>query len=203
MRRVIGVMKQRGVRGTVGLIVGRVLAKPRRAYRFWQEWRFDRAHGINTRGLLRDVGNEHSVIYQPLFSERAFDAALRHVDVAGRTFIDLGCGRGRVLYLARERGIERIIGVEIDERLVDDARRTAPFAEIVHADALGYEFPPPPLLVYLNNPFDGVILRQVFERLPQGDVIVVYQSPTHRVAVDGMFPVVDEQRFHVVYDARR
>jgi len=38
------------------------------------------------------------------------------------TFVDIGCGRGRVLWLAKEYGFKKVVGVEIDEELATQAR---------------------------------------------------------------------------------
>jgi SAM-dependent methyltransferase len=195
-------VRKHGLAQVPRLALGRVVSFARRRHRYFQEWRFDRRHNIHTRGIVRGVGNEHSVQYQPLHSEQDFEMALRHVDCAGRVFVDVGCGRGRVLYLARDRGFARVVGVDIDESLAMDAQRNAPYAEVVVEDAVTYQFPAPPLLVYFNNPFDGMVLRRVFENLPSGDVTIIYHSPWHREAVDGMFPVIAEDKTYVVYDAR-
>ncbi|MCC2680021.1 MAG: uncharacterized protein K0R29_2597 [Pseudobdellovibrio sp.] len=37
------------------------------------------------------------------------------------TFVDLGCGRGRVLWLAKQFGFAKVVGIEIDKDLAVDA----------------------------------------------------------------------------------
>lgn len=190
--RIARSVRTRGFLATTTLIAQGVRSRLRRMYRYWREWRFDRRHGIHTRGLVRGIGDEHSIQYQALYSEAAFFEAMRHLETSGRTFIDLGCGRGKVLYLARDLGFRRIIGVEIDARLCAEARRNAPWAEVVHANAARYDFPSPPLIVYMYNPFDAVVLRQVLRRLQQEEVHIVYQTPQFRGSVEELLEVVAE-----------
>ena len=190
LAKLVKSVRDRGALATTRLLGEALRSKVRRRYRYWQEWRFDRSHAIRTRGLVRGVGNEHSLQYQPLFSPTVFYEALRHVETKERTFIDLGCGRGKVLYLARDMGFSRIIGVEIDSRLCADARRNAPWAEVVEEDAARYRFPAPPLVVYMYNPFDATVLQQVLEALPDGEVTVIYQTPQFHPQVAAMLSVI-------------
>lgn len=98
-------------------------------------------------------------------------------DPTGVTFLDLGCGKGRMLALAAERGYRRCEGVELDSSLATIARRNlsssrlrhvpslAAIASVVHADAREYRFPEEPLAIFLNNPFAVPILQVVLDNL--------------------------------------
>jgi len=97
-------------------------------------------------------------------------------DPAGVTFLDMGCGKGRMLALAAEHGFARSVGVELDEGLVACARRNIDAARLrrgatmtrvtVHrGDARQFEFPEEPLALYLNNPFAVPILEVVMANL--------------------------------------
>jgi SAM-dependent methyltransferase len=140
----------------------------------------DGTSGIVSLFRLRVLGpnRSHGVRYQasdaPLFRE-CF--ALLQEDWRNFTFVDLGCGKGRPLLLARELGFGRIIGVEFAPALATTARRNAPFAEVVLCDASEYLFPRGPLVVFLYNPFDDVVLRRVVPHLPE--CYVVYLNPRH------------------------
>ena len=50
------------------------------------------------------------------------DQRLRPRD-EGDVFVDFGCGKGRVLFLAARYRFARIIGVELSERMAEQARR--------------------------------------------------------------------------------
>src|SRR5215472_1458160 len=92
------------------------------------EFTSDGTSGIVSLFRLRVVGHNrrHGVHYQacePAVFRRAFSCL--HDDWSSYTFVDLGCGKGRVLLMARELGFGRIIGVEFAPALAKVARRNA------------------------------------------------------------------------------
>jgi SAM-dependent methyltransferase len=95
--------------------------------------------------------------------------------VESYTFVDVGAGKGRALLLASELAFRKIIGVELNPELARIAernietwkRRVHPRARI-HIrgeDALKFCWPQPPLVVYLNNPFECDLVEQLVEKL--------------------------------------
>jgi predicted RNA methylase len=91
------------------------------------------------------------------------------------TFVDYGCGKGRVLILALLHGFKRVVGVEFAPELAEMSRRNVcrvapPSAapdcfEVFQGDAADFPPPPGPLTVFLYNPFHGDTLKQVAENL--------------------------------------
>jgi hypothetical protein len=91
------------------------------------------------------------------------------------TFIDLGCGKGRVLLMASDYPFKGIIGVEFMPELVIAAQKNiASYSsdeqqcrqiEAVCMDARDFQFPAEPLVVYLFNPFSEATFAQVLENL--------------------------------------
>lgn len=80
----------------------------------------------------------------------------RHLPVP-RRFLDIGCGPGRMLYLAKRAGAA-VTGLELSAEMAEHAhRRTG--AVVVVADFLRYEPDP-------GERFDLVCLRHVLEHLP-------------------------------------
>jgi SAM-dependent methyltransferase len=90
-------------------------------------------------------------------------------------FLDLGCGRGRVLYMAaRYYRLRRIVGVDISAELTEHARlnieqrrerlRTQE-VEIVCANAREWTVPDDVTLVYLYFPFSGETWKAVVGNL--------------------------------------
>ena len=98
-------------------------------------------------------------------------------DPTGVTFVDLGCGKGRMVALAAEQGFGSCVGVELDTGLAQVAERNlshsrirkvprlGDVATIVNLDAREFEFPPAPLAIFLNNPFAVPILDVVLGHL--------------------------------------
>lgn len=141
----------------------------------------------------------HGQGYAPV-SPAALTAALEAIpaDVTQHTFVDLGCGKGRALFVASIFGIRRLIGVEISPTLVFKARENVAkwkngngsTIEIICADASEWPFPADNLVVFLYNPFDAVILKKVLSNLHESlqqkprDTWVIYCSASHRQWVD-------------------
>ncbi|MDX1561334.1 MAG: class I SAM-dependent methyltransferase [Gammaproteobacteria bacterium] len=115
-------------------------------------------------GLDQSQCHEH--FHEPAESTAGWDAMLdatfafieTHVPDA-RSLCDIGCGNGRLLYLAKQAGW-KTLGLE----MTDDAATKAANAvgtEVIAADFL--EFDPPPEHI---ESYDVVCLRHVIEHLP-------------------------------------
>ena len=155
---------------------------------------FDATHGVNTGGIIglsrltvvqgsKATGMRH-VAVEP----NIFEAAMSRLDIdhSRFSFIDLGSGKGRALYLARRYPFARVMGVEFARELHEAARTNVghdPRVTLHCGDAGAFEFPPGPLVVYLYNPFDATIMQAVADRLmdsylaDQRDIFVMYLNP--------------------------
>jgi SAM-dependent methyltransferase len=113
------------------------------------------------------------------------------VDPKQFTFIDLGCGKGRVLIAAADYPFLEIVGVELDSHLYETAtdnlqrfRRTGAISpvRIVQADARFADLPSGNLFIFMYSPFRGPIFDHVAKRLAKiatdGDraVVIAYSS---------------------------
>lgn len=66
-----------------------------------------------------------------------FDVLLRHVPLAGRSLLDVGCGLGDLAGYLRRRGLlssVRYTGLDVVEELLLQARRDHPTERFLHAD---------------------------------------------------------------------
>ncbi len=96
-------------------------------------------------------------------------------DLPSYTFIDLGSGSGRALFVAAEFPFKHIAGVEFSPLLHEQASanilrfrpRRSGCREIVslHANARDFDFPPGRLALFLFNPFGAETMREVMHRL--------------------------------------
>jgi SAM-dependent methyltransferase len=106
------------------------------------------------------------------------------------TFVDLGSGKGRVVFLAAQRAFREVVGVELSpvlhaiaaqnlEILLAAGALRAP-VRLVHGDATHFEPPRGPLVVYLYHPFSEAIAAQVIARLAElpTPVAILYCHPT-------------------------
>lgn len=174
---------------------------------------FDALHGTDTAGSVEPgdlgIGNAESsklaIRYLPS-PLRVTSWMLDRIGVDPRdySFVDLGCGKGRVLLVAAQRPFRKIVGVDISTDLAAIARRNIdrfrPSSEQVrsitveNADVRKFVMPPGNLLIHMYHPFDPVISAAVFARLaaiqdePPRRVVVAYLTYTHSVpAVTEMF----------------
>lgn len=99
------------------------------------------------------------------------------IDFSQFTFVDLGCGKGRVLLMASDYPFQRIVGVEFMPDLNRAAQENiAKYAsereqcrqiESICMDARDFDFPDGPLVMYLFNPFSEATFVAVLENLRQ------------------------------------
>jgi SAM-dependent methyltransferase len=139
-------------------------------------------------------------------------------DYSSHTFVDLGCGKGRVLLFASGLPFNKVVGVEFCVSLADTARRnlksyTGPLqckqSEVLTMDAVEFEFPDSPLVVFMYHPFDETIMQQVVSNLESSckkhsrQVIVLYFKPEHRHCWDNavFMQLVSEDPLYALYKA--
>ena len=136
-------------------------------------------------------------------------------------FLDLGCGKGRALFIAACFPFAKVIGVELAESLAIAARRNCESflrrrhvrchdIEIIHADAAEYDIAPEVTVVFLSNPFRDVPFDRVLQNiratvcLNPRTLRVVYHLPVfHRQVLAGLsdlVQVVIEKPDYVVYE---
>lgn len=148
---------------------------------------FDSLHGVDTRvgvpaGRLEisSVNREKGIAYDSCpWSTLRRSLRLASVRPEGFTFVDIGCGKGKVLLSAIVLPFERVVGVEFSAYLSRVAakniaearlwRRRCSSAQIICCDAIKYEIPEQPLIFFFNNPFRSEIMEIVI-----GNIITSY-----------------------------
>jgi SAM-dependent methyltransferase len=145
---------------------------------------FDRQHGIETAMEIpletagvppADVARGNGV-YRPV-TEKLFRAAIASIGINASkfTFVDIGSGKGKVLFMAADLPFKRIVGIEYAAGLHEAAvRNVATYQsktqqckhiEPVHADALEYELPDGPLVLFIFNALPKEIMRDLLNKL--------------------------------------
>lgn len=97
----------------------------------------------------------------------------RHLTPRG-SFIDYGAGLGRVTVLAARLPFDRVIGLDLDQDLVDrgnqNIRRARGLkcpARLICQDATTFDIPIDASVLYLCNPFTGAVLAGMLENVRQ------------------------------------
>lgn len=174
---------------------------------------YDREHGVETAtelfleaaGVPQADVSRGNVVYRPL-TEQLFRAALDSVqmDVTLFTFVDIGSGKGKVLFMAAERPFRRILGIEYAPGLHEVAvRNIAQYRsytqkcrviESVHADALHYPLPDGPLMLFIFNSLSTEFMRALLLSLDHGvaaepdrPVVLIYTNLRTVSEVRGAF----------------
>lgn len=174
---------------------------------------FDQATGLDTGGFIpasqlntSQPNDAHMGSYYgtpPSLAQAMLDRWLETPDrlfVENYTFIDFGSGKGRVVLIASKLPFRKCIGVELNSEL--NAIAAQNFArwqqsgsarsslEAVCQDALAFEFPPGPCLVYLFNPFPSHVLAQLVDRIAEafadrpGQLDLLYVNAEFRDVLD-------------------
>jgi SAM-dependent methyltransferase len=110
-------------------------------------------------------------------------------DVTGYSYIDLGSGKGRTLFVAAEFPFHDVTGVELSPTLHRRAfenvhrfrwrrRRCGPIVA-VQADAKEFAFPDRKLVVYLFNPFGAATTKAVLANLNDS----LRRNPRHAIVI--------------------
>ena len=126
------------------------------------------------------------------------------------TFIDLGCGKGKVQIvweklLRRHRLRQPVLGLDYYDSLLAVAEANHRKAlgrdgRFICADASAFDYATlgTRLIVYLYNPFDAVVLQGVVDALGDSDVLVIYNNPVHAdvLLASGYQVLKDKPGFH-------
>jgi SAM-dependent methyltransferase len=106
--------------------------------------------------------------------------------------VDIGCGKGRALFVAEYCGYSNLTGIELDPSLLEIARQNAElFAfrrpesvfNFALQNAVEYNYLDKPTVYFLFNPFNEEILRQVLTAITKSSSSVtwfVYMNPVFR-----------------------
>jgi len=168
---------------------------------------YDRDHGTDTSGIVPVSelgvgaaelegancygGSQPSVLRTVLSTLPALETC---------AFVDLGCGKGRPLFVAAEFPFREIVGVELSPLLAGVAERNAAIVrernpgrvpvQIVTGDATAYRFPHGDIVLMLYNPFGQALIEKVVANVESAlatqsrRFYVVYYNPVHGACFD-------------------
>ena len=198
---------------------------------------FDQIHGTDTSGLVpaRDLvtgheNDEHVTAYYAVAPSilralvERWRSTLGSRHITDYTFLDVGCGKGRAVMLASELPFRKVVGVDLNPTMAAIAKDNvakwkiahkqdptsqaiAPIT-VLHDDALSFDLPRTPTLVFLFHPFEAPVLKAFLRRLeeassahPQGvDLLYVNaehgptinKHPAFRLLWEGSVPMTPE-----------
>jgi SAM-dependent methyltransferase len=188
--------------------------------------RFDATHRVTTEALVflgeldhETMGEnlERATHYEPS-PPRDLEALLDAVpfDVRDASFVDVGSGMGRAVFVAARRPFKQIVGIEFSGALHEIAKDNLESVEreswrchdvrLVRADAARYAYPKGRLVAYFFNPFDAAVLASVLDAIERDerDVALLYHTPVERETIEarGGYELVAEFPFGVAFVRR-
>ena len=168
-----------------------------------QDRSFDGRWGTDTSAMvsIEDMAfpaslAKEAVHYQPSMPDTV-EKVLQYISIPPSefTFLDIGCGKGRMVLCAAMVPFRRAMGVEYSEDLIGIARANSRAlirrggsdieCEFWSGDASEFLPPPDNLLCYLYNPFGAVVLAGFIEKLEMSarasgkEVFIAYTDPQH------------------------
>jgi SAM-dependent methyltransferase len=167
---------------------------------------FDRAHGVDTSGwvpaqyLFGDRDASRATMYAGCVPSAVQTALGVIPNLAGATFLDLGCGKGRALIAARGFPFAALHGIELSPALAAMAEANAalvasrtpgPPVTIAVGDASAPSLPAGDCVVFLYHPFGRELIDQLVGQLTvqvlarPWRTFIVYENPVHFAAFDG------------------
>lgn len=155
---------------------------------------FDEIHGVDTSGLVPaselitgHANDEHVTAYYGVAPSilRSLIDLWRETPppnpIHSYTFVDIGAGKGRAMLVASELAFREVIGVELNPAMANIARQnvdrwrnahamdtTAPTLapmQLIEQDALAFDFPFTPTLLFLFHPFETPVLKALLRRI--------------------------------------
>jgi SAM-dependent methyltransferase len=173
---------------------------------------FDAFRGVNTIAgataidiSVTSPNRDQGVPYDPSpWSTLRRSLVLANLDPHGFLFVDIGCGKGKVVLSAMELPFRRIIGVDFSPTLCEIAKTNIKLArfvkrrcssvEIVCDDATEWEPPNEKTIFFLYNPFHieitEAVLRNIIvfkRRNPLPMFFLFYRMSSSMSRIDGIF----------------
>lgn len=170
-------------------------------YYFFQNHLFDLLHGTDTHILLekknyinKPKNIDHGVLYMASSYSTIKNSTYKvlklfKLNTKDICFIDIGCGKGKVLIIWNKifPNAKKIIGIEYCSSLVKickkNLEKTSSYKiKIICKDASeqNYNFTSKVNLIYLYNPFNKKILNKVIKKIKNNKTIVIYNNSVHR-----------------------
>lgn len=162
----------------------------------------ERLHGLDftlrSRKLLRQTDGElHGYSITPSGHLQEIFTFYRSMKPSGGSFLDIGCGKGFVLWKASSYSFDRICGIDIDDRLIAIAERNIRRLGLTHTqvlceDARLYAFYEDFDCFFFSNPFDMEVFREVIDQIVLSlktnprRITIIYYHPTCSSYLEGL-----------------
>lgn len=179
-----------------------------------QEIKGEKKYGINSTGAdelkkldKRGIDISHATIYMPvsfelleeIFEQLESQTTSHRLQTTNHKpfnhFLDIGCGKGRVLCVAAHYGFTKLTGIDFSKELCEASKENLALTKqkipainfsIVNNDAFYFKIPADAGHIFLFNPFDETIMSGVAENILQSlqhhprKLCIIYVNPLHK-----------------------
>lgn len=186
----------------------------------YDDIRGERKYNLRTTGVkevyklkIKDVDTSNAAEYMPanyVLLEKVFTQINKHPH--NHTFLDMGCGKGRALFVAAHFGFTTITGVEfvpeycqqLQQQIAGKALLFPNTSFTVHCmDAAQYTIPDNVQVLFFYNPFNEKVMRPVVQQITkslqraQRPLYVIYLNPLfkHLFLAAGFTEIYYTKRF--------
>jgi len=186
------------VKGCIKDIWGRIKTFINSIRLLFREYGIEKELGIDTTGTWGVIGNydfyDDTIGYMPT-PYYVIDEVLDYLKLGSKdVFMDLGCGKGRVLFYTGLKGVKKVVGVESDPEAYQAAcdnmarlRKKFSPIEIINQDAAEADTTEVTVF-FMYNPFMPRTMRQLLEKIrldlsqnPRRIQIVYYNALQHKI----------------------
>jgi len=172
---------------------------PSRRYVRRLDHEFDARFGVRTKAMWLGMAGSSEAAQQATGYEASkpswLKEALDQIEIRFEefTFIDVGSGMGRILFLASDFPFKKIIGIEFSRELHEITEQNLKLyrsqsqkcrdIESVCVDAAQYQIPHVKTVFYFFNPFGGEMMARILTRIQVSlsetprDVFILYVNP--------------------------
>ncbi len=164
------------------------------------EWYYERKYGIRTSGFKTSASDRY--YHYQAASYTVLNRILREITPLTKNFAfyDIGCGKGRVLFMAAEFGYKKVYGIELDEALLEEAKHNHKLnrdktldIKFIQQNVLEYTFENQPAVYFLFNPFNAEVMNRFLERVLSSNkqtCYFVYMNPLFSKVGNKVQPVI-------------
>lgn len=162
----------------------------------------EKKYGIDTTGAdelkaleKKGIDISHATIYMPATYDLLEEIFSILRPNKNSHFLDIGCGKGRVMCVAAHYHFKKITGIDFSKKLCDAANKNLlatqqqlPYLNfsVINSDAFYYEIPTDVDYIFLFNPFDDVIMSGVVNNILQSHwkkprkITLIYLNTLHK-----------------------
>lgn len=167
-----------------------------------QEIKGEKKYGIKTTGAdelqsleEKGIDTDHATIYMPASYDLLEEIFEKIKSKEQQHFLDIGCGKGRVLSVAAHHGFNKVTGIDFSKEFCNEAEKNLAVTrqkipdlqyKIINNDAFYFEIPTDVDCIFMFNPFDEIIMSGVAENILESfeinprTITLIYANPMYK-----------------------